>query len=139
PEEGRPLSRGGPGRGSGGARGRAALLSRGGDPQALHRAAPRAEGRAPADRGHLRAIVRSLTLHDAEVVTRAFAGYFQLVNLAEQHHRIRRARAHAQDPDSPPQPGSIEAVLHQAREAGVSAERMREALRSLRVVLTFTA
>ena len=101
------------------------------------RRGPKAERQPIEDR--LRAIVRSLTLHDAEVVTRAFAAYFQLVNLAEQHHRIRRARAHAQDPDSPPQPGSIEAVLHQAREAGVSAERMREALRSLRVVLTFTA
>src|SRR5690606_7298139 len=63
------------------------------------RRGPKAERQPIEDR--LRAIVRSLTLHDAEVVTRAFAAYFELVNLAEQHHRIRRARAHAQDPDSP--------------------------------------
>lgn len=103
----------------------------------LRRRGPRQE--RPLVEERLRAIVRGLSLEDAEVVTRAFAAYFQLVNLAEQHHRIRRARAYAMDPETPPQRGSIEAILAQACERGVSAARAREALRELRVVLTFTA
>src|SRR5690606_36300568 len=87
----------------------------------------------------LRSLVRALSLRDAEVIVRAFAAYFQLVNVAEQHHRIRRARAYARDRTAPPQKGSIEAVLAQAKVRGVSATRAREALRELRVILTFTA
>jgi phosphoenolpyruvate carboxylase len=61
------------------------------------------------------------------------------VNLAEQHHRIRRARAHAVDPASPPQRGSLEATLLALRQAGIPADRAREALRGLEVTLTLTA
>ena len=87
----------------------------------------------------LEAALAALPPERAVPVIRAFAVYFRLANLAEQHHRIRRARAHAREPGSKPQRGSIGAVLLEARRAGVSAEAAREAIRRLEVTLTFTA
>src|SRR6476660_3214921 len=46
-------------------------------------------GDASVDR-HLREAIAALDTETAERVARAFAHYFQLVNLAEQYHRVRR-------------------------------------------------
>ncbi|HEY0840288.1 MAG TPA: phosphoenolpyruvate carboxylase, partial [Vulgatibacter sp.] len=54
-------------------------------------------------------------------------------------HRIRRARAHARDQSSPPQRGSLEACLLEARDAGVGPAEMRATIASLEVTLTVTA
>jgi phosphoenolpyruvate carboxylase len=96
------------------------------------------KGRVAATR-ELLALLRSLPSEKAEPVLRAFSVYFQLVNLAEQHHRIRRTRAHQSAPHAPAQRGSVEAALQALRTVGVSAARAREALASLRVTLTLTA
>jgi phosphoenolpyruvate carboxylase len=101
------------------------------------RRGPRA-GR-PAAGEELAAILGGLPLGRAEAIVRAFSAYFQLVNLAEQHHRIRRARAHARRPGEAPQRGSLAAILERARAAGVPASRVREAIASLEVTLTLTA
>jgi phosphoenolpyruvate carboxylase len=84
-------------------------------------------------------VLERLPLERAEPVLRAFSVYFQLVNLAEQHHRIRRSRAHASAADSRPQRGSLEATLLTLKASGVPAERVREAIRAMRVTLTLTA
>ncbi|MCC6557459.1 MAG: phosphoenolpyruvate carboxylase [Polyangiaceae bacterium] len=84
-------------------------------------------------------VLAALPRERVEPVIRAFTVYFRLVNLAEQHHRIRRARAHAMDPAAPPQRGSLDAILLAAKAAGVPAARAREALRALEVTLTVTA
>ena len=55
--------------------------------RALSRAA-----RGGAARDDLRRAVRELDLDRQAAVLRAFALYFQLANLAEQHHRLRRRR-----------------------------------------------
>jgi phosphoenolpyruvate carboxylase len=52
-----------------------------------HRAAP-----TPARRRAVQELIGELDIADAERVTRAFAAYFQLVNLAEEHHRTRALR-----------------------------------------------
>jgi phosphoenolpyruvate carboxylase len=82
--------------------------------------------------------ITGLTPDQAEPVIRAFSLYFRLVNLAEQNHRIRRARAHASS-KGPPQRGSLGAVLLAAKQAGVSPERARAAISSLEITLTLTA
>ncbi|WP_164018298.1 phosphoenolpyruvate carboxylase [Pyxidicoccus trucidator] len=101
------------------------------------RRGPVAGRRAAA--AELAEVLERLPLERAEPVLRAFSVYFQLVNLAEQHHRIRRARLHAGAAASKPQRGSLEATLLSLKASGVPAERVREALRTLRVTLTLTA
>jgi phosphoenolpyruvate carboxylase len=101
------------------------------------RRGPRA-GRAEAER-ELAQLLSELPIELTEPVIRAFASYFSLVNLAEQHHRIRRARAHALEQHTPPQRGSLAAVLRTAKAAGVPAEKVRDVLAALEVTLTLTA
>jgi len=50
------------------------------------------QAREGAPRRELRDAVRGLALEEQASVIRAFAIYFQLVNIAEQHHRVRRRR-----------------------------------------------
>ncbi|MBL0696603.1 phosphoenolpyruvate carboxylase [Comamonas sp. JC664] len=84
-------------------------------------------------------VLQRLPLEQAEPVLRAFSVYFQLVNLAEQHHRIRRARTHADAASAKPQRGSLESTLLLLKEAGVPAQRVREAMGDMQVILTLTA
>ena len=83
-------------------------------------------------------LLQEMPVGQAEPVLRAFSTYFRLVNLAEQHHRIRRAHEHAIGLKGP-QRGSLEAVLMSLRQSGVPASRVREMLLSMRVTLTLTA
>ncbi|HEX3225540.1 MAG TPA: phosphoenolpyruvate carboxylase [Gaiellaceae bacterium] len=53
--------------------------------------------RQGADQGELTAAVAALPLERQASVLRAFATYFQLANVAEQQHRIRRRRAYAHE------------------------------------------
>ncbi|MCP3169209.1 phosphoenolpyruvate carboxylase [Myxococcus qinghaiensis] len=92
-----------------------------------------------ASAAELADILKRLPLEQAEPVLRAFSVYFQLVNLAEQHHRIRRARAHAGAESPSPQRGSLEATLLSLKDAGIPASRVREALQKMQVTLTLTA
>jgi phosphoenolpyruvate carboxylase len=99
--------------------------------------------RGPRDqRSHaawaLSQILGGLSPQQAEPVIRAFSLYFRLVNLAEQNHRIRRARAHASKALAP-QRGSLAAVLLTMKEAGVPAATARKAIASLEITLTLTA
>jgi phosphoenolpyruvate carboxylase len=110
--------------------------------QVRHLAIQRRRGPKPgrlATAAELAALLQKLPLEQAEPVLRAFSVYFQLVNLAEQHHRIRRTRSYASDPEATPQRGSLEAAFQTLKTAGVPAERVREALRAQNVTLTLTA
>ncbi len=110
--------------------------------QVRHLAIQRRRGPKPgrlAAAAELAALLQKLPLEQAEPVLRAFSVYFQLVNLAEQHHRIRHTRGYASDPEATPQRGSMEAAFQTLKTAGVPAERVREALRTLHVTLTLTA
>jgi len=84
-------------------------------------------------------IVQELDVAGAYRVTRAFATYFELTNLAEANHRKRRLRAARVNHSRKPQPGSFYGTLERMARNGFSAE---EALRSLSQVCvnpTFTA
>lgn len=84
-------------------------------------------------------LLDGLSPEQAEPVIRAFSAYFRLVNLAEQHHRIRRSREHERDESAPPQRGSLHAILLGAKQAGKSAAEVRAQLARLEVTLTLTA
>lgn len=72
-------------------------------------------------------------------VIRAFAIYFQLVNIAEQTHRIRRKRDYERSAGEQIQPGSIEAIISHLKNAGLTADQMNEILQSISLELVMTA
>ena len=57
----------------------------------------------------LHELVTGLPVRDAETLIRAFATYFEVVNLAERIHRIRRRRDYLRD-GTAPQEGSLKAA-----------------------------
>src|SRR5262249_41221978 len=84
------------------------------------RRGPREERRKVA--AELAGILEQIPIEQVEPIIRAFSHYFQLVNLAEQHHRLRRTRAHEMAREEKPQRGSLAAILDAAKTAGVPAE-----------------
>ncbi len=72
-------------------------------------------------------------------VIRAFAIYFQLVNIAEQNHRIRRKRDYERSAGEAAQPGSIETSVQQLKEQNFSYEDVQAFLENLSLELVMTA
>ncbi len=89
-------------------------------------------------RGELEACIREMDVRTAARVLRAFTVYFQLVNLAEQHHRVRRIRQYGQQ-EGIVAPGSVFAVVRQLADAGVQAEAVADVLRRLAIAPVLTA
>jgi phosphoenolpyruvate carboxylase len=81
----------------------------------------------------------SLELVAAYRMTKAFAIYFELTNLAETNHRKRRRRAAQLSPTRPPQPGSIRGTLRRMRDAGMTLDAAVEWLSRVEVIPVFTA
>ena len=75
---------------------------------------------------------------DAEALARAFASYFQAVNIAERVHRIRRRRDYQREGDKP-QPESLLDALTRLKEQGVAAQELLDWLQRLQVEPVFTA
>jgi len=84
-------------------------------------------------------LVSGMDLSRAYQVTKAFATYFELTNLAETNHRKRRRRAGKLDRESPPLPGSFRGTLVRMKDAGLSAEDAVAALRQIAITPVFTA
>jgi len=88
----------------------------------------------------LRALFDSFDVATAECVLRAFTLYFQLVNVAEQIHRVRvnRVREAAASIEAPRRE-SIAAALKQLRDTGWTREGVRRLVDGLDLQLTLTA
>ena len=82
--------------------------------------------------------LHGLPLDRAELLVRAFAAYFQAVNLAERVHRIRRRRDY-QRQGAAPQPGGLEASLRQLQAEGVDAATLSALVARMRIEPVFTA
>jgi len=72
-------------------------------------------------------------------VIRAFAVYFQLVNIAEQNHRIRRKRDYERSSGEAVQPGSIESIVSALKTRGVPADEIQDILQGISLELVMTA
>jgi phosphoenolpyruvate carboxylase len=81
-------------------------------------------------------LVASWSLEQAEQVARAFAVYFHLANLAEEHQRIRNLRE--RDTGQEPVRESLAAAVAEISR-GTGPEHLRDLLASLRVHLVLTA
>jgi phosphoenolpyruvate carboxylase len=86
-----------------------------------------------------RELISRLSVEDAYRITKAFAVYFELTNLAETNHRKRRRRAARLRAGRSPVEGSFRGTLHRLREVGVPLQRVLEALQRVRVTPVFTA
>jgi len=84
-------------------------------------------------------LISGMDLSRAYQVTKAFATYFELTNLAETNHRKRRRRAGKLDRDYAPLPGSLRGTLRRLKESGVSAQDALAALSEIRITPVFTA
>ncbi len=88
----------------------------------------------------LRQRIGALDLERAVAVVRAFAIYFQLANIAEQHHRVRRRREHALRPHAEGhQDESFGELATALRERGLSSDAAARLLDGLHVGLVSTA
>ena len=96
----------------------------------------RASGSAAA-RSRLADAVASLALERQGEVLRAFSMYFQLANLAEQHHRLRRRREYEHEQRVPRE--SLAEAFSRFERAGVSARQLAAAGRRLSLELVLTA
>jgi len=96
-------------------------------------------GAAPL-RAELAALLEGLDLATAEKLLRAFTVYFQLINLAEEIHRVRVNRAReANGSGMLPRKESVAAAVRELAEQGWGAAEVRELLAGLDVTLTLTA
>jgi phosphoenolpyruvate carboxylase len=84
-------------------------------------------------------MISAMDLTRAYQVTKAFAIYFELTNLAETNHRKRRRRAGKLDRDYRPLPGSFRGTLVRMRQAGISAETALAQLSAISITPVFTA
>jgi phosphoenolpyruvate carboxylase len=71
-------------------------------------------------------------------LVRAFSVYFHLINLAEQHHRVRTLRERQRSQTAPVQE-SVAAAFADLTAQGVSPNRVREALQRIEVLPVLTA
>ena len=84
-------------------------------------------------------MIKQLDSEKRHQVIRAFAVYFQLVNIAEQNHRIRRKRDYERSAGETVQPGSIEMAVKTLKEKGFEYSDVEEILSSLSLELVMTA
>ena len=100
--------------------------------------AVRRHGKAAQERQLLK-LLNGLDLATATTIIRAFSVYFQLVNIAEENHRLRRRRHYESLPGFHPQRGSVEDLVHRLHAAKISPEQLTARLQELAIVLVLTA
>jgi len=84
-------------------------------------------------------LVHSLPAERAILLTRAFAFYFELINLAETNHRKRRRIALQLSGAAGRQRGSLVGTLCEMRRVGIGADEAMDWLKRVLVVPVFTA
>jgi phosphoenolpyruvate carboxylase len=104
-----------------------------------HRERVRGSNSADELMARAEATISGMDLARAYQVTKAFAIYFELANLAETNHRKRRRRARQLDQREATLPGSFHGTLLRMKKAGISAEAALAALRQVMVTPVFTA
>jgi len=86
----------------------------------------------------LKQIIRGLDTPEMVRMVKAFSVYFQLVNIAEQHHRLGRLRSYRQRTPPRAAPGSVEETLRLLART-TPPEQLSELLGRLSLQPVFTA
>ena len=84
-------------------------------------------------------VVKRLNVVEAYQLTKAFAIYFELTNLAETNHRKQRRRARTLAANLPALPGTFRGTLERLRKAGIAWPDALAVLSKIKVTPVFTA
>jgi phosphoenolpyruvate carboxylase len=84
-------------------------------------------------------VVKGLNVVESYRLTKAFAIYFELTNLAETNHRKQRRRVRTLAANLPALPGTFRGTLERLRDAGIGGQDALEVLRRVLVTPVFTA
>jgi phosphoenolpyruvate carboxylase len=87
----------------------------------------------------LRRRIDAMSVGELRRIVRAFSVYFQLVNVAERYHRVRRRRQSEASPEDPPQRASLSSALARLKSEGLEADALRDVLEGMEVGLVLTA
>ncbi len=83
--------------------------------------------------------IKTLDSDNRHQVIRAFAIYFQLVNIAEQNHRIRRKRDYERSAGEEIQPGSVESIILELKKQQIPHHEVEEMIGGISLELVMTA
>lgn len=83
--------------------------------------------------------IRNIPIEHHTSVIKAFALFFQLVNIAEQNHRIRRKREYERLTGREPQRGSLRSAFLEMKQNGIRTSDMESLIHELGVELVLTA
>ena len=84
-------------------------------------------------------VIRNLDNKNLMRIAKAFNQFLNLVNIAEQQHRIRRRLSYKRRAESHPQKGSLEELLPRLLEAGVEKKQIIRHLMETRIDFVLTA
>jgi phosphoenolpyruvate carboxylase len=84
-------------------------------------------------------ILHRISTLDAAKLAKAFATYFELINLAETNHRKRRRHESELQSEEDNKPGAFRSKLMRLRDTGIPAETVLETLRRIEITPVFTA
>jgi phosphoenolpyruvate carboxylase len=87
----------------------------------------------------LRQRIDAMSVEELRRIVRAFSVYFQLVNIAERYHRVRRRRQYESSASNPPQRASVASALVRLKSEGLGQEALRGVLDRMAVGLVMTA
>ena len=92
-----------------------------------------------SDRRNLQKVIQRMKPTDMSKIVRAFTAYFQLVNTAEQHHRVQRRKKYLRAHPRSGYPGSLRQTFEKLKKLNVSENEIAELLSRLAVIPVFTA
>lgn len=87
----------------------------------------------------MRELIHSLDLPAAERVIKAFLTYFDLINIAEQHHRARRRAQIDSENATQQKPDSLAGVFRRLAEKPITNQHLLDTILSLDIQVVFTA
>ncbi len=87
----------------------------------------------------LRRRIDAMSVGELRRIVRAYSVYFQLVNIAERYHRVRRRRQYESSPGNPPQRASVASALARLKSEGLVQSALRRVLERMSVGLVLTA